>query len=103
MPELTTAPSQQHASGVVSGRTATQGHQSQLADEASPTKKDSTRGFYRYDGSLTSPPCAEGVTWLVKRGLLNMAEEDVRWLEQRLGRSDRPVQAAQGRRVSIVV
>jgi carbonic anhydrase len=90
IPELTTT--QQHTSGGAS----------QLADQALSTK-DSTRGFYRYNGSLTTPPCAEGVTWLVKRGLLNMAEEDVKWLEQRIGRSDRPVQEMQGRRVSIVV
>ena len=36
------------------------------------------RDYYRYMGSLTTPPCHETVKWTVFRDLLYMSEEQVR-------------------------
>lgn len=34
--------------------------------------------FYRYDGSLTTPPCTEGVTWIVMNDPVQMGYNQVR-------------------------
>ncbi|MCF8476800.1 MAG: carbonic anhydrase [Pseudolabrys sp.] len=38
-----------------------------------PTK----RGYYRYSGSLTTPPCSEVVNWLLLRDPINVAQADI--------------------------
>ena len=35
-------------------------------------------GFYRYKGSLTTPPCYETVTWSVMKKLIYFSREEVR-------------------------
>ena len=37
-----------------------------------------TRDFFTYEGSLTTPPCSEVVTWLVLREPLKISEREVR-------------------------
>lgn len=51
-----------------------------------------TREHYRYPGSLTTPPCTEGVTWLVLNGRIEMSDEQIRTLQSAIGISNRPVQ-----------
>lgn len=51
-----------------------------------------TREHYRYPGSLTTPPCSEGVTWLVLNGRIQMSDQQIRTLQSAIGVSNRPVQ-----------
>ena len=35
------------------------------------------RGYYRYEGSLTTPPCSEVVNWLLLRDPIHVAQADI--------------------------
>merc|ERR1712037_969091 len=35
------------------------------------------KDFYSYDGSLTTPPCTEGIKWTVFKEPMNISEEQV--------------------------
>ena len=35
------------------------------------------RGYYRYEGSLTTPPCSEVVNWLLLRDAIQVAQADI--------------------------
>ena len=48
--------------------------------------------YFTYKGSLTYPPCVEGVTWLVLDEPLIWAKSDLRQIQQLLGRNVRPIQ-----------
>ena len=57
-------------------------------------------GFYRYDGSLTTPPCSEGVRWFVARGVRTISADQARRLQELTdGPNFRPVQPLNGRRI----
>jgi carbonic anhydrase len=62
------------------------------------------RRYYRYDGSLTTPPCTEGVLWHVLREPIEMSNEQIEAFRDVLAasccrRNHRPVQDLDGRRV----
>ena len=50
------------------------------------------RGTYRYAGSLTTPPCSEGVSWLVLDEPVTWSPEQVAELAARHPDSHRPAQ-----------
>jgi carbonic anhydrase len=58
-----------------------------------------SRKFLRYSGSLTSPPCSEGVTWLVGTTPIEMSAEQIAALAKILPDNHRPPQPANGRTV----
>lgn len=58
------------------------------------------RGFFRYDGSLSEPPCTEGVTWIVMRENIELSVAQLQSLNDILGTNNRPVQASNGRTVT---
>jgi len=58
--------------------------------------------FYRYSGSLTTPPCSEGVRWIVLRNPLVVSAEQIGAFEDLLHDNNRPVQAVGERRVELV-
>ena len=55
-------------------------------------------GYYHYDGSLTTPPCTEGVDWYVLREIRNISQEQVnRIAALHNGFNHRPIQARNNR------
>jgi carbonic anhydrase len=50
------------------------------------------RSAYRYDGSLTTPPCSEGVEWIVMRRTATDSAAHIEAFEKRFGANARPVQ-----------
>lgn len=58
--------------------------------------------YYAYPGSLTRPPCTEGVRWYVLRDALEVDVGDLRRLAQLIGPNARPLQPLDGRMVTQV-
>lgn len=52
----------------------------------------STRSYYRYPGSLTTPPCSEVVTWLVLQEQATMSEAQFKAFNNIMGNNFRPLQ-----------
>jgi carbonic anhydrase len=53
---------------------------------------------YRYDGSLTTPPCSEGVEWSVLQGTITMSIEQMEAFTSRFSEANnRPVQPVNDR------
>ena len=60
----------------------------------------SDAGYYHYQGSLTTPPCTEGVDWYVLRELKTVSQEQVNLIAAlHNGFNHRPIQARNGRQV----
>ncbi|MCG3724322.1 carbonic anhydrase [Vibrio cincinnatiensis] len=48
--------------------------------------------FYRFNGSLTTPPCSEGVRWLVLKQPKTLSVEQASALHAMMGNNNRPLQ-----------
>jgi len=60
----------------------------------------STRAYYRYSGSLTTPPCSEGVTWLVLRTPISASKAQIDQVFRTLHHANnRPIQPLNGRTI----
>jgi carbonic anhydrase len=57
------------------------------------------RRYYTYMGSLTTPPCSEGVQWIVMRQPVTLAPEQIDIFARIYPMNSRPLQAASGRRI----
>ena len=57
------------------------------------------RGYYTYMGSLTTPPCSEGVLWMVMRQPVPMAAEQIDIFSRMYPMNARPIQSAAGRMI----
>jgi len=57
------------------------------------------RGYFRYVGSLTTPPCSEGVRWQVMKEPVEVSKEQVSAFRKLYHMNARPVQALNGRKV----
>ncbi|GAB1621248.1 carbonic anhydrase family protein [Agarivorans albus] len=54
--------------------------------------------YYRFNGSLTTPPCSEGVTWLVLKKPVSASEQQIRDFTAVMKHpNNRPVQAVNAR------
>ena len=51
-----------------------------------------TDDFYAYSGSLTAPPCTEGVTWMVYSSPLSVSAEQADAFARLIGANARPLQ-----------
>lgn len=55
--------------------------------------------YYAYSGSMTVPPCSEGVQWYVLQTPVSASSEQLDTLRRRAGVNARPVQPSNGRRI----
>lgn len=60
------------------------------------------RRYYRYSGSLTTPPCSEGVQWIVMAEYRQISPEQMAAVVSHLHRNNRPVQPLGARRIGLV-
>jgi carbonic anhydrase len=59
----------------------------------------SKHGYYTFDGSLTTPPCSEGVKWFVLKTPTTLAASEVAAFGKLYPMNARPVQPLNGREV----
>jgi carbonic anhydrase len=64
-------------------------------DELLPTN----RASFRYDGSLTTPPCSEGVRWIVMRTPIRLSADQIKAFTAIIHDNNRPTQPLNGRPV----
>jgi carbonic anhydrase len=57
------------------------------------------RGYYTFTGSLTTPPCSEGVTWYVLRVHPTVSAQQIARFSQFYPMNARPIQARNGRTI----
>ena len=57
------------------------------------------RRYFTYMGSLTTPPCSEGVKWIVMRQPVTLTKEQIEIFARMYPMNARPIQAASGRRI----
>jgi carbonic anhydrase len=58
-----------------------------------------SRGYYTFQGSLTSPPCSEDVTWLVLKTPVKIADEEIAAFGKIYPMNARPTQPVNGRAI----
>ncbi len=56
-----------------------------------------TRSYYTYMGSLTTPPCSEGVLWLVMKQPVQVSPEQINIFSRLYKNNARPIQPIAGR------
>jgi carbonic anhydrase len=57
----------------------------------------SDRRYYTYMGSLTTPPCSEGVLWMVMKSPVEISPEQLAIFSRLYPMNARPIQASSGR------
>ncbi len=55
------------------------------------------KGVYHYSGSLTTPPCSEGVKWYVRKTPTQFSKDQIAAFTAVYDHNNRPVQALGGR------
>lgn len=63
--------------------------------EMLPESKD----YYRFSGSLTTPPCTEGVKWFVLKNPVQLSESQLKDFTAVMPKNNRPVQAINARTI----
>ena len=58
--------------------------------------------YYRYEGSLTTPPCSEDVTWIVLTTPIEMSEAQIAAFKAIIHNNNRPVQPLNGRELLLI-
>jgi len=58
------------------------------------------RTYFNYSGSLTTPPCSEGVRWFVMKNSVRVSAKQVAAFKKFFTGTNRPVQALNGRKIS---
>ena len=55
------------------------------------------RRYFQYMGSLTTPPCTEGVLWMVMQQPVTISHEQIALFSRLYPMNARPIQSASGR------
>ncbi|WP_284193914.1 carbonic anhydrase [Vibrio zhanjiangensis] len=71
-----------------------QTHQTVQLKQAFPVKDmlPKMAKYYRFNGSLTTPPCSEGVRWIVAQSQQSLTSEQVQKMQAVMGENNRPLQ-----------
>jgi carbonic anhydrase len=56
-----------------------------------------THGYFTYAGSLTTPPCTEGVTWFVLKTPVQISQNEIAAFAKKYPHNARPIQQLHGR------
>ncbi len=64
-----------------------------------PALVEPTAAYYTYNGSLTTPPCSEGVNWIILIKPQTIAYDQVRFFGNIFPNNNRPLQKLNGRTV----
>jgi carbonic anhydrase len=59
-----------------------------------------TKTTFRYDGSLTTPPCSEGVKWIIMTDPIQLSAQQIGAFRSILKGNNRPVQPLNARKVA---
>jgi carbonic anhydrase len=79
---------------------ATAGKTEKIADMVNPGGLlPAERGYWTYMGSLTSPPCTEGVRWFVLEQEVTLSRDQLRAYTNLFKMNTRPMQDPHGRHV----
>jgi carbonic anhydrase len=57
----------------------------------------STKSYYSFEGSLTTPPCSEGVNWMVMKTPIHLGAEQIKAFRRVFNANARPIQPINGR------
>ena len=60
------------------------------------------KAYFHYSGSLTTPPCTQGVKWFVMKEAVSASGEQIKKFAALFGHNERPVQALNGRTIVLV-
>jgi len=60
------------------------------------------RGYYSFKGSLTTPPCSEGVKWMVLKTPTEVSGEQIKQFTGVIGTNARPVQPIHARTLGMI-
>jgi len=79
------------------------GNRKENTDDLIPVDKllPASRDYYAYQGSFTTPPCTEGVRWLVLRQPVQLSAKQIATFRKVIYHNNRPVQPLFGRKISI--
>lgn len=69
------------------------------ANFAPQTVLPQQQGYYAFAGSLTTPPCSEGVQWRVLKQPVELSHEQLALFQHLYAKNARPIQALNGREV----
>lgn len=78
----------------------TPGHSDTMSNMLSPAGLlPVDRGYWTYMGSLTAPPCTEGVRWIIFEQPVTLSREQLQAFGALYKRNTRPLQEAHGRHI----
>ena len=75
------------------------GESRKLANLALNDLVKNLQNYVELVGSLTTPPCSEGVIWLINRDNTFASDEQIKFFTNIIGQNNRPIQDINGRKI----